>query len=110
MDLYLGRADMNHKPATYNRGVKMCHLFFFWDKNKDCGTLTTARGMLGDSFFSALEQKFQQDIRPHIKAYLQKYHVSYIMKDKVLDTKYQPETLGAKLVYTDDRYEVYRLP
>jgi hypothetical protein len=110
MDLYLGRADMNHKPATYNRGVKICRLFFFWDKNKDCGTLTTARGMLGDAFFSALERKFQQDIRPNIQAYLQKYHVSYIMKDKILDTKYQPETLGATLVYTDDRYEVYRLP
>ena len=56
-----------------------------------------------------LENKFQNDIKPNIKAYLKKYHVTYILKDKVLDPSYHPEALGAALVYADDRYEIYHL-
>jgi len=110
MGLYLGRADMFHQPETIDRGVKICRILFFWDKNKNCGTFTTPQQLLGDAFFTDLENKFRNDVQPNIKAYLNKYHVSYILKDTVLDPTYQPQTLGAKLVYSDDRYEIYRLP
>jgi hypothetical protein len=107
MGLYLGRHDLPHEAETLNRGVKICRILFFWDKNKNCGTLTTPRELLGDAFFAGLENKLQNDIQPNIKAYLNKYHVSYIIKDKMLDTNYHPEALGAKLVYSDNRYEIY---
>jgi len=107
--LYLGRHDFPHQAKTLERGAKICRLLFFWDKNKDCGTIPTPQSLLGDMFFSDLENKFQTDIRPNIKAYLKKYHVSYILKDKVLNPKYHPEVLGAVLVYSDDRHEIWRL-
>lgn len=107
--LYLGRRDFPHQAKTIERGIKICRILFFWDKGKECGTIPTPQSLLGDQFFTDLENKFQTDIRPNIKAYLKKYHVSYILKDKILDPKYHPETLGAKLVYSDDRYEIWHL-
>ena len=110
MRLYLGRGDYPHKPKTIARGIKICRILFFWDENKDCGTPPTYQEFIGDEVFATLEHKFRTDIKPNIKAYLAKYHVSYILKDKVLNPRYQPENIGAVLVYADDRYEIYRLP
>ncbi|MEK7101800.1 MAG: hypothetical protein AAB882_01455 [Patescibacteria group bacterium] len=110
MGIYLGRQDLAHKAKTIERGIKICRILFFWDTNKDCGTPPTAIGLLGEKFFSDLEQKFQTDIKPNIKAYLKKYHVSYIIKDSVLNPQYHPEKLGATRVYNDGRFEIYRLP
>lgn len=109
MTVYLGRQDTAHKAKTIERGIKICKIVFFWDKSKDCGTPPTPQELLGDKFFSDLENKFQNDIKPNIKAYLKKYHVSYILKDKILDPAYHPEVLGAKMVYADDRFEIYHL-
>jgi hypothetical protein len=109
MALYLGRADLAHNAATIDRSIKICRIVFFWNKNKNCGTELTSQQLLGNQFFQDLENKFQNDIRPNIKAYLAKYHVSYIAKDKVLDPNYHPQTLGATLVYSDDRYEIWHL-
>jgi len=110
MPAYLGMQDTAFKPKTIERGIKICRILFFWDKNKNCGTPPTPIGLLGEKFFSDLEQKFQTDIKPNIKAYLKKYHVSYILKDNVLDPQYHPEKLGATRVYSDERFEIYRLP
>jgi len=110
MALYLGRQDLAHNAETIDRGVKICRILFFWDKNKNCGTELTPQQLLGEKFFQDLQNRFQNDIKPNIKAYLKKYHVSYILKDKVMDVNYRPETLGATLVYSDDRYEIWHLP
>ena len=109
MGRYLGRQDTAHAAKTVERGIKICRILFVFDKSKDCGSVPTPQSLLGDQFFIDLENKFQKDIRPNIKEYLKKYHVSYILKDKILDSEYHPEKLGAKLVYTDDRYEIYHL-
>jgi hypothetical protein len=109
MGLYLGRHDIPHQAKTIERGIKICRILYFWDKNKDCGTPPTSAQLLGDTFFTDLEKRFQTDIKPNIKAYLKKYHVSYILKDTVLDPQYHPEKLGAVRVYTDNRYELYHI-
>lgn len=109
MSLYLGRHDFPHEAKTVERGIKLCRILFFWDTHKECGTPPTPQSLLGEKFFTDLENRFQTDIKPNIKAYLKKYHVAYILKDKVLNPAYHPETLGAKLVYADDRFEIYHL-
>lgn len=109
MALYLGRHDFPHEAKTIERGIKLCRIVFFLDKHKECGTVPTPQSLLGDQFFIDLENKFRTDIKPNIKAYLQKYHVSYFLKDKVLNPTYRPETLGAQRVYVDDRFEIYHL-
>lgn len=106
---YVGRQDAFHKAKTIERGIKICRILYFWDTHKDCGTPPTSQELLGDTFFTDLENKFQNDIKPNIKAYLKKYHVAYILKDKILDPQYHPEKLGAVRVYDDDRYEIYHL-
>ena len=107
---YLGRQDTAHNAKTIERGIKICRILFFWDKSKDCGTPPTPQQLLGEKFFTDLEKKFRTDIKPNIKAYLKKYHVSYMLNDKTLDSPFYPEKLGAVLVYTDDRFELYKLP
>ncbi len=109
MLLYLGRRDLPHQAKTIERGVKICRILFFWNKNKDCGEIPTPQSLLGDKFFNDLANKFKNDIKPNIKDYLDKYHVTYILKDKVLDSQYHPEALGAVKVYTDDKYEIWHL-
>lgn len=109
MSLYLGRHDLPHQAKTIERGIKICRILFFWDKNKDCGTPPTPQELLGNKFFEDLEKKFRTDITPNIKEYLKKYHISYILKDKVLNPTYRPEALGAIRVYSDDRFELYEM-
>lgn len=110
MVVYLGRQDVFHNAKTIERGIKICRILFFWDRNKDCGTPPTSIELLGEKFFNDLEQKFTADIKPNIKAYLEKYHVSYILKDTVLDPRYSPEKLDAVRVYNDGRFELWKLP
>lgn len=110
MELYVGRHDLPHQAMTVAREIKVCKLLFFWDKSKECGVPPTSQELLGDQFFIDIEKKFRTDIKPNIRAYLAKYHVSYVLKDTVLNPNYRPEALGAVRVYADDRYEIYRLP
>lgn len=109
MTSYLGRQDTAHIAKTIERGIKICRILFFWDTNKDCGTPPTPQQLLGEKFFTDLEAKFQTDVKPNIKAYLKKYHVSYILKDKENDSQYHPEALGAVRVYRDSRFELYKM-
>jgi hypothetical protein len=108
-NLYIGRHDFPHQAKTIERRIKICRILFFWDERKDCGVVPTPQSLLGDTFFADLETKFQTDIKPNIKAYLAKYHVTYILKDKVESPQYRPEILGAERVYSDDRYELWHL-
>jgi len=109
LPLYLGRRDQVHQSKTIERGIKLCRIAFFWDKGKDCGTIPTPQSLLGNQFFFDLEKRLQNDIRPNIKAYLKKYHVTYILKDKTLNPSYLPEKLGFVLAYSDDRFELWHL-
>jgi hypothetical protein len=107
---YLGRQDLFHNAKTIERGVKICRILYFWDVRKDCGAISTSEDLLGKDFFVNLEQQFTNDIKPNIRTYLKKYHVSYIVKNMKLESQMRPETLGATLVYSDGLFEIYRLP
>jgi hypothetical protein len=109
MATYLGRQTVFHIAKTDERRIKICRLMSFVTGKKDCGTPMTSAQLLGQSFFTDLESKLSTDIRPHIKEYLKKYHVSYILKDVVHNPGWHPEELGAKRVYSDGSYEIYRL-
>ena len=109
MSQYLGRRDYPHEAKTIEREVKLCRMFFFFNKQHDCGAIPTPQSLLGPQFFAELAAKFTDDIHPHIVSYLKKYHVTYILKDKLYDTQYHPEILGAKKVYADERFEIYKL-
>ncbi len=107
---YLGRQDVFHIQKTIERRIKICKIVYFFDKTHDCGVAQTSIELKGEEFFAGLKKKFAGDIKPHIKDYLRKYHVSYILKDVVKNKEWQPQTLGAVKVWDDGRYELYRLP
>lgn len=108
-ETYMGRADIAHKAKTIEREVKVCRLLFFW-RTETCGEVPAQFDPLGEDYFNNLERRFREDIKPNIKAYLKKYNVSYILTNKTSDPQYRPETLGAKKVYEDTYYALYRLP
>jgi hypothetical protein len=110
LGVYLGQRYADHIPETIGRRIKLCQAVFFWDKSMNCGTPPSAVDVIGVQFFDQLEQKFQTDIKPNIKTYLKKYHVSYILKNDDLDPQWDPEQLGAVRVYSDGNFELYKLP
>src|SRR3989344_9098173 len=105
---YVGREDAYHHAKTIERGIKICRIIFYFDKARSCGVPPTSIGLMGEQFFAGLEKKFTDDIRPHIKTYLQKYHVSYIITDTNMNPTWTPQSLGARKVCGDGRYEIYR--
>lgn len=106
---YVGRQDAYHHAKTIERGIKICRIIFYFDKAHGCGVPPTSVGLMGEAFFAGLEKKFTDDIRPRIKTYLQKYHVSYIITDTTMSPPWTPQMLGARKVWGDGRYEIYRL-
>ncbi len=106
---YVGRQDAFHRAKSIERGIKICRIIFYFDRAHDCGVPPTSIELMGEPFFAGLEKKFTDDVRPHIKTYLQKYHVSYIIRDTTMSPSWAPQTLGAHKVWSDDRYEVYHL-
>lgn len=106
---YVGRQDAFHRAKTIERGIKICRIIFYFDKAHDCGVPPTSIELMGEPFFAGLERKFQNEIRPNIGSFLQKYHVSYIIKDTTLEPSWQPQKLGAQKVWSNSRYEVYKL-
>ena len=107
---FVGRQDAYHNAKTLERGIKICRIFHFYDRTHDCGAVPTSLSLLGDPFFVGLEKKFKDDVKPNIKDYLKKYHVSYILKDDVKNPTMHPEDLGAVRVYSDGRFELFKLP
>ena len=107
--IYMGRANSYHLPKTIERGIKICRILHFYDGGKSCGVAPTPIELLGDTLFEDLAVKFTSDIRPHVKEYLKKYRVSYILKDVKLDRQYHPEELGAARVYNDGGFELWKL-
>ncbi|MEK7602508.1 MAG: hypothetical protein AAB472_03420 [Patescibacteria group bacterium] len=110
VDLYLGRQWAFHKAKTIERRIKLCRiLHHLTNPSYDCGTVPSSVDVIGEERFVEWERKFTSDIKPHILDYLAKYHVSYILKDVLSHPEYQPEKLGAKKVYEDGRFELWKL-
>ncbi len=108
MVTFAGRGKTFHEAKNLERKIKVCRLFMFWNPAQ-CGEVKTSTELFGEENFQQLQQKFNLDIQPHILQYVKKYHVRYIIKDTVRDVWYRPEQLGAKRVYSDGRFEIYRL-
>ncbi len=109
MGLYLGNSKVAYDAVAINHKIVLCRAVFFWDANRDCGENVTPQSLLGDDFFATLRRRFTDDIKPNIHEYLTKYHVKYILKDRALDPEYQPQKLGARLVWQNELYQIWEL-
>ncbi|MEK7114257.1 MAG: hypothetical protein AAB850_01770, partial [Patescibacteria group bacterium] len=98
-----------YDAVAINHKIVLCRAVFFWDANRDCGENVTPQSLLGDDFFATLRRRFTDDIKPNIHEYLTKYHVKYILKDRALDPEYQPQKLGARLVWQNELYQIWEL-
>lgn len=106
---YAGAGHAEHAHKTHNRRVKVCRLLQLETFGHECGELTDRLHHKGEAYFNGLYARHQKEIRPHIADLLAKYSVSYIVADKLMDSKtFRPETLsGTKEMYSDERFTVY---
>jgi hypothetical protein len=105
--LYAGAGNAIHVWKTSNREVKICQLLLLNKLGIDCGKIYDAMSWKGKKYFDDLYRRFETDIKPNIKEYLKKYHVQYAIKDLTADAKFNPEELGARVMYTTGNFAVY---
>ncbi len=95
-------------PNTLNRSVKLCRLLRLHYFGRECGNLTNARILYAENY-AAMYNRFTNEIRPHLAEQLKKYHVDYVIRDTQTDNDFHPERMvKMELVYSDDRFEIYK--
>ena len=108
--VYAGRRLAIYEPNTHNRQVRVCQLLSLNLLGYDCGKITDVNSLAGENFFQDLYKRYLSEIKPNINQELKKFQVAYIIKDKQINKNFEPEKLnGAKKVYSDERFEVYKL-
>ena len=107
---FAGVSKAHHLANTHNRGVKLCRIFRLSMLGYACGELTNSETM-NTPMAVDMYQVYQNRIIKNLASEMAKYHVSYIMKDKELDTAFHPEKLPSiTKVYEDKRFVIYKVP
>ncbi len=96
-------------PNTINRSVKACRVLRLSLLGYECGTIVSARTLYAQHY-AQMYARYKTEIQPHLRQELEKFHVTYIIKDTQTDTDFHPERLpNVKEVYSDDRFLIYKL-
>jgi hypothetical protein len=107
---YAGVGNAVHQYKTYNRKVQICIILKLSFFGANCGKLTDPVSFKGGDYFTALYDQYMKDIKPHISAELKKFHVKYLVRDKRINDKFIPnKTVSAKLLWSDENFEIYSL-
>jgi hypothetical protein len=94
-------------PNTLNRPVKFCHALHLDWMGRQCGATVDAQMLYGQHYKEMFAQ--YESIRTHLRTELQKFHVSYIMKD-LQSPDFHPESLPfVKEVYSDEHFKIYEV-
>ena len=106
---FAGVSKAHHIANTHNRGVKLCRIFHLSLMWYACGELTDSETM-NIPMAEEMYTEYRDTIVKDISGAMIKYHVSYIMKDKELDTTFHPEKLSnITKVYEDQRFVIYKV-
>jgi len=74
-----------------------------------CGELTDSQRLYAP-LYAQMWERYISEVLPRLEDTLEKYRVSYVVKDRLRDTDFNPERLkNAELVYQDERVLLYRL-
>lgn len=105
--LYAGIGNAVHPAKVHNRRVVLCNFFQFNLFGVNCGEKTDAISLKGEKYFVDLHNKYAKEIVPNIDEYLKKYHVAYFLKN-IRNNEIRPEKLGAREVYSDENFVIYK--
>lgn len=112
--IYGGSGNAVHASNTHNRGVTLCRLLRLNWFGTTCGELTDPVSFKGEAYFAALRDRLNNDIRPNLARELASFHVAYLVSDDKLYPNLAQEIKdklpNAKLVYSDKRFSVFKLP
>lgn len=107
---YAGSGNAVHPYKIYNRKVKLCRILHLNYFGYNCGDTTTSVGFKGEQYFNTLYEQYINEIKPNIKNYLLKYHVSYVIQDLSGGMTVDPKEIDGVLVYNDGIFLIYKLP
>ena len=106
---YAGVGNAVHQYKTHNRTVTLCRIFLS-HVGVTCGNITDPISLKGVNYFVNLHTEYTQNIRPNILPELKKFHVTYIIKDKIHDVSWAPDKIpGTKLLWSNERFEIYSI-
>lgn len=105
---YLGAGVGKEQPIAINRSIAWCERIQKILNKKECGDPTNGQDILGDEFFNALllrATKIQTDRVPTLET----FHVSYLLLDQETDPTIQILDVSGDVVWSDERFALYRL-
>ena len=106
---WAGTAYYTDFANAANRPTKACMRLYLSRIGIDCGTLVTPAELNAD-MYESMYTRYVSEIQPNIQAELQKFHVTYIMKDTKKDLTFHPERLkNTQQIYSDGRFVIYKL-
>jgi hypothetical protein len=106
---YGGVGVTYHEVNTINRPVKLCKLLRLPVLGYECGEMIDAK-KFNETTFARMYKRYIEDVQPNLMVKLQKYHVTYFMKDMENDLAFRPELIkNIKQIYSDGRFSIYRL-
>lgn len=111
--LFAGTGNAIHPYKTHNRGVLLCRFFRMNLLGYDCGKITDSIAITGEKYFTDILVRLENEVRPNLKNELRNFHVSYVIHDHLLNTKFETtfkkEFPDASRVYSDSRFSIYKL-
>ncbi len=106
MRKYAGAGYTAHRHMVHNRSVRLCQILHLNLLGKDCGQFETQYTLVGEKYFSDMEEQFGVFKKDKLKT-LKNYNVSYVVFDKLKDDWFLPK--GLKPVWTNGRFEIYEV-
>jgi len=105
--IYAGFGPAKALVNNHNNKVRICHFLRLNYFGYNCEEAVEAISLRGEEYFDNLFNLYKQEIKPGISEKISKFQVSYIIKDSIYDINLQPEILGAKPIYQDERFIIY---
>ncbi len=107
---WVAGASINYVTRNIESKMRVCNIVPFLKQAEFCDNQEKIVSMQSEkeANITRLLEKNKQEIRPNLISLLQKYNVSYIMKDLERDTNFDIQKIkGARAVYNDGHFSIY---
>ncbi len=102
--LYAGVGNAVHAHKTHNREVRICSLL--WKQR--CADTADAEALLPQDYFANMSKRSKL-IKEERERKLTEYNVSYVIRDRVRNTNFNPEQIdGAVRIFSNTDFEIFK--
>ncbi|MDI6591482.1 MAG: hypothetical protein QME61_00870 [Patescibacteria group bacterium] len=106
---FAGAGYSENAVKDNNLKAKICRFLRLNYFGKNCPKYLDAISLRGEEYFDDLFLWYTYEIKPNIIQQLKKFQVAYLIRDKKEDINFKIEFVGAKIVYQDERFLIYKI-